>query len=62
MTASLESDAKLAATRAGLLSAQLLGFALCRYVLKLPPVLAMKRADFVKWLGPTTQRYVCGKP
>jgi AcrR family transcriptional regulator len=59
--ASLGGDPKLSATRAGLVSAQLLGFALCRYVLRLPPVVAMKRPDIVKWLAPTIQRYACGK-
>lgn len=53
-------DPKSAATRAGLISAQLLGFALCRYVLKIPPVVAMRRADVVSWLGPTVHRYICG--
>jgi AcrR family transcriptional regulator len=59
--AALGGDAKTVATRAGLLSAQILGFALCRYVLRLPPVVAMRHADIVKWLGPTIQRYVVGK-
>ena len=33
-----------AAARAGLIATQILGLALCRYVLKLPPVVALKRA------------------
>jgi hypothetical protein len=41
-------------------ASQFMGFALCRYVLKLPPVVAMRRADIVKWLGPTVQRYIAG--
>jgi AcrR family transcriptional regulator len=53
-------DAQTAATRAGLVATQMLGFALCRYVLQLPPVVAMRRADVVKWVGPTVQRYICG--
>jgi len=59
--ASLGGDPKLVATRAGLVSAQVLGFALCRYVLKLPPVVALKHSEVVQWLGPTIQRYACGK-
>jgi AcrR family transcriptional regulator len=59
--ASLGGDPKLSAARAGLVSAQFLGFALCRYVLRLPPVVAMKQPDIVKWLAPTIQRYACGK-
>jgi AcrR family transcriptional regulator len=54
-------DPKSAPTRAGLISSQLLGFALCRYVLRLPPVVAMSRAEIIKWLGATVQRYACGE-
>jgi AcrR family transcriptional regulator len=51
------ADTKGASTRAGLIASQIMGFALCRYVLRLPPVTTMRRADVVKWLGPTVQRY-----
>jgi AcrR family transcriptional regulator len=51
-------DPKSAAVRAGLVASQLMGFALCRYILELPPVAAMRRADAVKWLAPTVQRYL----
>jgi hypothetical protein len=47
-----------AARRAGLVATQSLGMALCRYVLRLPPVAAMDRAAVVAWLGPTVQRYL----
>lgn len=47
-----------AAIRAGLIASQMLGLALCRYVLKLPPVVRAKRATLVSWLGPTIQRYI----
>ena len=47
-----------AATRAGLIATQMLGVALCRYVLKLPPVVTAKPATLVSWLGPTIQRYL----
>jgi len=50
-----------AATRAGLIATQILGLALCRYVLKLPPIAAMSRADIVGWISPTVQRYL-GEP
>jgi AcrR family transcriptional regulator len=46
-----------AAYRAGLISSQLLGVALCRYVLKLAPVAEMDRADLVREVGATIQRY-----
>lgn len=44
--------------RASLISSQLLGFAYCRYVLKLPPLASMQRAEIVKWLGSTVQHYL----
>ena len=49
-------------TRAGLVAPQALGLALCRYVLRLPPVIAMTPAEVVAWLGPTLQRYLVGTP
>jgi AcrR family transcriptional regulator len=48
------------ATRAGLVGSQMLGFALCRYVVRLPQVVAMSRRDVIAWLGPTIQRYLTG--
>jgi AcrR family transcriptional regulator len=47
--------------RAGLIATQVLGLALCRYVLRLPPVVAMSRDEVVEWLGPTIQRYLAGE-
>ena len=46
------------ATRAGLISTQMLGLALCRYVLRLPPVVGIKRAELVRRVGPTIQGYL----
>jgi AcrR family transcriptional regulator len=46
--------------RAGLIATQILGLALCRYVLELPPVVAMSRDDVVEWVGPAVQRYLTG--
>ena len=43
--------------RAGLIATQILGMALCRFVLRLPPVVEMTRDEIVDWLGPTIQRY-----
>ncbi|MBO0680288.1 TetR family transcriptional regulator [Mycolicibacterium sp. S2-37] len=51
-------DDAVAGRRAGLIATQMLGLALCRYVLRLPPVVAMTRADLQDWLGPTLQRYL----
>jgi len=52
--------------RAGLIATQILGVAWCRFVLQLPPVVTMTRAEIVDSVGPTIQRYlglpesVCG--
>ncbi|HEY4457185.1 MAG TPA: TetR family transcriptional regulator [Pseudonocardiaceae bacterium] len=48
--------------RAGLLATQVLGVALTRYVLKLPPVVAMTPDQLVTEIGPTIQRYLTSRP
>jgi AcrR family transcriptional regulator len=50
-----------AVARAGLVSSQMLGLALTRYVLRLPPVATMSRDELVRWVGPTLQRYLTGE-
>jgi AcrR family transcriptional regulator len=47
--------------RAALVSTQILGLAFARYVIKVPPVVALPRAELVRLVGPTMQRYVVGK-
>jgi Tetracyclin repressor-like, C-terminal domain len=47
-----------AARRAGLVATQILGLALSRYVLRLPPVAGMTRVEIVAWIAPTIQRYL----
>jgi AcrR family transcriptional regulator len=49
-----------AGRRAALVSTQLLGLALCRYVLKLPPVVALSHDEIIESIGPTLQRYATG--
>ncbi len=56
----LRGDAKGAPARAGLITSQIMGFALCRYILALPPIVAMRRPDVVRWLAPTVQHYLFG--
>ncbi|WP_320778423.1 TetR family transcriptional regulator [Streptomyces sp. CRN 30] len=51
-------DPGQAATRAALTASQMLGLALTRYVLRLPPTVALTREEIVRWLGPTVQRYL----
>ncbi|HEX2543158.1 MAG TPA: TetR family transcriptional regulator [Caldimonas sp.] len=47
-----------AAARAGLIATQILGLALCRYILRLPPVAALKPAEIVRRVAPTVQAYL----
>lgn len=58
LLARLCPDAGQAPTRAGLVASQMLGLALCRYALRLPPIIALDRDRTVAWLGPTVQRYI----
>jgi AcrR family transcriptional regulator len=44
--------------RAGLISSQILGLALCRYVLRLPPVVKLPRAEIVRRVGAVVQGYL----
>ncbi|MGO8962405.1 TetR/AcrR family transcriptional regulator [Mycobacterium sp.] len=44
--------------RSGLIATQILGLAWCRFVLRLPPVVKMTRAEIVDGIGPTIQRYL----
>jgi AcrR family transcriptional regulator len=49
-----------AGRRAGLVASQLLGLATCRYLLQLPPVVALSHEEIIATIGPTLQRYVTG--
>ncbi|MEU6509094.1 MULTISPECIES: TetR family transcriptional regulator [unclassified Streptomyces] len=51
-------DPEQVPVRAALCAAQVLGLALTRYVLRLPPATALTREELVAWLGPTVQRYL----
>ena len=46
--------------RAALVSSQLLGVALCRYILRLPPIVAMPVDQLAQAVGATIQRYLAG--
>ncbi|WP_433196324.1 TetR/AcrR family transcriptional regulator [Nocardia sp. CA-107356] len=48
--------------RGGLIVTQLLGLALCRYVLELPPVVGLTREQIVADIAPTLQRYLTSAP
>ncbi|TVT36529.1 TetR/AcrR family transcriptional regulator [Amycolatopsis rhizosphaerae] len=47
--------------RAGLVVSQFLGLALCRYVLRLPPVVALTEDRIVADVAPVIQRYLTGE-
>jgi AcrR family transcriptional regulator len=51
-------DPSQAPARAALVASQVLGAALCRYVLVLSPFAEMPPEDVTAWLGPTLQRYL----
>ncbi|ODR19840.1 TetR family transcriptional regulator [Mycolicibacterium porcinum] len=53
-------DAPDTPVRASLAASQVLGMALCRYVLEFPPLVGMPRQEIVDWIGPTLQRYLVG--
>jgi len=58
MVERLSGDAKNSLYRAGLIASQALGFALCRYILRLPPVVSLRHQEVVKWLAPTMEAYL----
>ncbi|HWM03799.1 MAG TPA: TetR family transcriptional regulator [Actinophytocola sp.] len=60
--ADLGDDPIAAPTRAGLVSSQALGVALTRYILRLPPVVHLSKAELIAWVAPTFQRYLVGTP
>ncbi|AOT62126.1 MULTISPECIES: TetR/AcrR family transcriptional regulator [Streptomyces] len=51
-------DPAEAPRRAALVASQILGMALVRYVVKLPPAADLTRDEVVAWLAPTVQRYL----
>ncbi len=59
--AAIGLDPRTAGRRAALISSQFLGFAYSRWILKLPPLAGMSRADAVRWLAPVIQHYLFGK-
>ncbi|MGC1212019.1 MAG: TetR family transcriptional regulator [Micromonospora sp.] len=59
-TAQILADPSEASRRAGLVASQILGLALTRYIVRLPPVVDMDAAELVAWVAPTVQRYLTG--
>jgi AcrR family transcriptional regulator len=54
----LIGDPAEATQRAGLISTQMLGLAMCRNILRLPPIAALDPETVVARIGPTIQRYL----
>jgi Tetracyclin repressor-like, C-terminal domain len=47
--------------RAGMVTGQILGLALCRYVLRMPAITELDHDTLVARFGPTIQRYLTGR-
>ncbi|WP_192247535.1 TetR/AcrR family transcriptional regulator [Mesorhizobium caraganae] len=60
MVASIGDPAD-AGQRAGLVASQLLGLAMCRYLLRLAPVVALSHEEIIRNIGPVLQRYAVGQ-
>ena len=58
--AAISRDAAETRARAGLIATQLLGLALCRYVLCLPAVVALTRAQIIRRIAPNVQQVLTG--
>jgi AcrR family transcriptional regulator len=58
--AAIVDDPAEAPTRAGLVSTQMLGLALCRYILRLPPIVALDAEALIATVSDTVQRYLTG--
>jgi AcrR family transcriptional regulator len=58
--AAVVDDPAEAPIRAGLVSTQMLGLALCRHILRLPPVVALDAEMLIASISDTVQRYLTG--
>jgi AcrR family transcriptional regulator len=58
--AAVVHDPGEAPTRAGLVATQMLGLALCRHILSLPPVVALDDETLIAAVAATVQRYLTG--
>jgi AcrR family transcriptional regulator len=56
-----ELDVDQKELRTNLLSSQLLGLGLARYVLRYEPLASARHADVIDWVAPNVQRYATGK-
>jgi hypothetical protein len=58
VVAALSPEPAQAPVRAGLVSAQLLGVALTRYLLRVPPMAELDLPTLVAWVAPAVHRYL----
>jgi AcrR family transcriptional regulator len=56
----LGSDERDRLVRSGLVSSQMMGFALMRYVWKIEPIASMTEQEAIAAITPNLQHYVCG--
>ena len=59
--AAISPDPATTQARAALLVSQFLGLALCRYVLRLPPMVALTRAQIIRRIAPNIQQILTGE-
>lgn len=58
--AALAGDDGRVELRAALVASQILGLALCRYVLRVPPLAQQSAQELSGLVGPTLERYIFG--
>ena len=56
----LGSDERDRLVRSGLISSQMMGFALMRYVWKIEPIASMTEDEAIAAITPNLQHYICG--
>jgi AcrR family transcriptional regulator len=56
----LYKEPKVAAAKAALIGAQILGLALCRYLIRLPALASMPREEVVRQVAPAVQKILDG--
>ncbi|MBF6301983.1 TetR family transcriptional regulator [Nocardia amamiensis] len=59
--ARVSDDPRDGPVRAALAASQMLGMALCRYVLAFPPLVSMPREEVISWLAPVIQTDLTGE-
>lgn len=61
LVSTLEPDQEIAEVRAAMMATQVLGVALCRYIVRLPPMATMEPEQLVNLIAPVFQHYLTGR-